>query len=1113
MSQTLSKADAGKLIREHRFDDLFIELGWDKDNLPPTALLLDDDSNLRAQLVAQKQGFVVATCNVTDWPARTERKKMLRKLSRSYYEHLLILCGENRQCWMVSIRPQNRPVRHVEVEWQENQNVQRLMEKLNGIVFDISEESNLGITDVVDRMRHAFMQNAEDVSRRFYGKFQTELKTFFGFIEGIQDQVSKKWYTALMLNRLMFIYFIQKRGFLDEDPNYLENRLQQTRSRYGPDEFHNRFYRHFLRRLFTEGLGTPIEERDKDLSELLGKVPYLNGGLFDIHEVEKQNKGIAIPDQAFEKLFDFFNQYQWSLDTRPTASGMEINPDVLGYIFEKYINNRADMGAYYTQEDVTGYIARNTIIPFLLNQAQKKCANAFDANSGIWRFLQEEPCRYIYDAVGQGCEIPNSEIPENIRCGLDEKAPNLLQRRKDWNQRTPEEFALPTEIWRETISRRQRYFDLKAKLKAGEIHDIDDLITYNLDIQLFAGDALDYEGSDFIEAFFTAIDGRDPLASNQKPQRGITILDPACGSGAFLFAALNVLEPLYEKCIDRMQEFVEDDDKRLQQRGGRKKYLRFRKTLKEVRCHPNKRYWIYKTIILKNLYGVDLMREAAEIAKLRLFLKLASEAEYRPDKDNLGLEPLPDIDFNIRSGNSLVGFSNLDAFRQFAEWDDGGQGKMDLSSGLVDEVQEQAQQVQNVANRFTESQDVGGAGYRQAKLDLSQQLEKLNEKLNDYLARQYGSSRNEDSYEEWLQTHQPFHWLAEFYGIMEEQGGFDVVIGNPPYIKMQKIKYLPKAMQKISCPNLYGHMVKRSLQFSKEDGRAGLIVMHNIAFGSEYKDVRETIMDGKAWFSFYSRIPQGLFTGADKARVRNSIFIHSRESNQETNPYHTTRIHRWRSKKREALFSLISYVPFSKTRVIPMLNAVQEEKIFEQPEQFPVGNIFIKSGKHKLYFKKTAYNYISVSPNSPPCFDSRGNQVSQAVLFSLAVSKKKYRDIFLLLFGGKLFFCYWLIYGDEFHFTKNNVRNFPLKISSISNSDMSQLLSLADKFAKSLQGVLSYKQNAGIKVGSYNTSKLWHITDQSDTIFLKYMIKEPDTVFQSIEDHAQSTFSTGSHDA
>jgi hypothetical protein len=102
----------------------------------------------------------------------------------------------------------------------------------------------------------------------------------------------------------------------------------------------------------------------------------------------------------------------------------------------------------------------------------------------------------------------------------------------------PAEYALPTEIWREVVARRKRYEEVHDKLAKGEIRGINDFITYNLDIRQLAQDVIETsEGPELLRAFYHAIEK-------------VTVLDPTCGSGAFLFAALNILEPLYEACLD-----------------------------------------------------------------------------------------------------------------------------------------------------------------------------------------------------------------------------------------------------------------------------------------------------------------------------------------------------------------------------------------------------------------------------------------------------------------------------------------------------------------------------------------------------------------------------------
>ncbi len=127
---------------------------------------------------------------------------------------------------------------------------------------------------------------------------------------------------------------------------------------------------------------------------LIGDIPYLNGGLFDPHALERANPEIDIPDAAFDALFSFFDAYQWHLDASEDSDGTEINPDVLGYIFEKYINQK-QMGAYYTKEDITEYIAKNTVIPYLFDQAKKDCAVAFAPGGYVWNLLRDNRDRYI----------------------------------------------------------------------------------------------------------------------------------------------------------------------------------------------------------------------------------------------------------------------------------------------------------------------------------------------------------------------------------------------------------------------------------------------------------------------------------------------------------------------------------------------------------------------------------------------------------------------------------------------------------------------------------------------------------------------------------------------
>ena len=524
-----------KYLKNFDFKPLFIEeLGWDRCGNQIDITL--DGNSFVLSAVAEKRGMVAFTCSFLPnghIPDYSTRRKIERQTAKSVHEHIIIYTdiGKTIQIWQWVKREAGKPTACREHVYHIKQPGDSLIQKILNLAVTLDEEETITIVDITGKTKTAF--DVEKVTKKFYDRFKNEHDSFLEFIEGIPDDELHRWYASVMLNRLMFIYFIQSKGFLNNDTKYLKNKLAEIRQ-----TGENNFYKDFLCPLFFEGFAKRETERSKETNKLLGKVPYLNGGLFLKHHIEElHGKQIYIADTAFEKLFEFFEQYQWHLDERPLRRDNEINPDVLGYIFEKYINQK-QMGAYYTKEDITEYISKNTVIPFLFDVARQKCKIAFEGEQSVWKLLQSDPDRYIYPAVKKGVENP---LPDEIAIGIKD-----VSKRTEWNKSAPAESALPTEIWREVVARRQRYEEVKSKILNGEILSINDLITYNLNIRQFAQDVIwNSEGSELLRAFYHAIEN-------------VTVLDPTCGSGAFLFAALNILEPLYEGCLDRMQVFLDE---------------------------------------------------------------------------------------------------------------------------------------------------------------------------------------------------------------------------------------------------------------------------------------------------------------------------------------------------------------------------------------------------------------------------------------------------------------------------------------------------------------------------------------------------------------------------
>ena len=979
-------------IQTGNFRELFItEMGW---NNPSGAVMLPeyiiDRRTFRIEQIADRSGFQILRCEVDEIPTSSVCRKLDTKLRRNAENYICIFTvpGTLHHLWVAPVKKvEKRDI--VLVDYDTIDKASFLFEKMEGLSFSLDETPT--ILDIIAKVQSAFIINSEKITKDFYTGFKKEHTNFAKFITGIDDHIAdkdnknKQWYTSVMLNRLMFCYFIQKKGFLDGKEHYLREKLEWTQKNEGEDRFFRKFYKGFLVNLFHDGLNAP--HHDSAFEDIYGHIPYLNGGMFDVHQIERDYAGLDIADEAFKSLFDFFDKWHWHLDDRMTANGRDINPDVLGYIFEQYINDRAQMGAYYTKEDITEYIGRNTIIPYLMDAVKRKDEKRFKADSNLWLFLRDSGDHYIYDAVKKGSGLP---IPEEIAAGIDTTQPDLLERRKQWNSRTPEPFALPTEIWRETIERLQRYESIKAKIENGEITAINDFITYNLDIRGFVYDYLAHTDDHlFVEHFYDAL------------QR-VTILDPTCGSGAFLFAALNILEPLYEVCLSRMEEF-----------HGQNPHL-FVKQLQEIKSkyRSNIQYFIYKSIILRNLYGVDIMVEATEIAKLRLFLKMVAVVDVDKRDPNLGLDPLPDIDFNIRCGNTLVGYATEKELE-----DDLVQGDMFAIDEFKEKIHNEMDIVAHVYKRFKEvqlSQNEDMATFKQAKHELQQRLQSLNDLLNKNM---YTAIANSSDYDAWLSSHQPFHWLAEFYEIINDNGGFDVVIGNPPYVV-----YAPKSFsynignqyKTRECANLYAFCIERSYIILNDRCRFGMIVPNSCISADKMSPVQKEITEGTdCWISNYAWRPSKLFEGANMLLA---IILNAKTQSPSVR---TSIYHRWNNEYRQFLFKCILYTDVTDIIIkgsipkVPSSIAVSIIKRMQESQRNVLMSSYtlVSPNNYYLYYFRAVLYWFKILDKKPILIED-GIETSTGEMKPLYFASYEQRNVIISLLSSNTYFLHYIIWSS-----------------------------------------------------------------------------------------------------
>jgi len=672
------------------FVRLFIDvLGWNRASAQ--ASWSDDaagETTFARRTVAELGG-VVAIQVVMDagWPDEQQRMRVWKHIASSHAENLLIFtdqrsgAGMSQWYWVKrdkhpdTGKPRLTSRRH---EYFKGQPVDLFASKLQAMVVELSELDASGRLPVLEAARRiAAALDVEKTTKKFFAAYQQQHLALLEHIHGIDNERDKRWYASVLLNRLMFVWFLQKKGFLHDQTgsprfDYLREQLHHSAQRGD-----NRFYGEFLAALFFEAFAKPEADRSPAALALTGRIPYLNGGLFLPHKLEldadhalRLGKTLHVADAAFKGVFGLFASFTWHLDDTPGGDADEINPDVLGYIFEKYINQKA-FGAYYTRPEITSYLADRSIHQLILER--------------------------VYEPA----------MPE---LGLKE-------------------------------------------IKFATVPDL-----------------------------LARMDARTALKLVNQVLPSITILDPAVGSGAFLVAALKSLINVYYAVVGRAELGASAE---------------LDKWLKAIRKnHTSVGYYIKRRIVTDNLHGVDIMEEACEIAKLRLFLSMVASVRRVED-----LEPLPNIDFNILPGNSLVGLMRVDA--QHFDRKNTAMTQMSLFAEtqarsftqLLVEKNRQLDTYRHHADRLGKTVDLRGlrdgidAEMRSANVVMNEMLRDEFEKYGikfeqatwDAAKRTLGKPKKRLVERVDIDAQTPFHWGYVFDDIVQKRGGFDIILANPPW--------------------------------------------------------------------------------------------------------------------------------------------------------------------------------------------------------------------------------------------------------------------------------------------------------------------------------------------
>ncbi|HEC1216769.1 TPA: class I SAM-dependent DNA methyltransferase [Campylobacter jejuni] len=364
----------------------------------------------------------------------------------------------------------------------------------------------------------------------------------------------------------------------------------------------------------------------------------------------------------------------------------------------------------------------------------------------------------------------------------------------------------------------------------------------------------------------------------------IKICDPAVGSGHFLVSALNVMLSIYDELNLFDEEFyleVQNDEILITGRKG--EFIEYKRpSTPKDKAHliQQELFHTKKDIIENNLFGVDINPNSCEITKLRLWIELLKHSFYQSfgDENYHDLKTLPNIDINIKCGNSLVSYfetgKSLNHYPNIKE----RMGKYkrivkDYKEGFYTDKSHINQEIKNLKISFKNF--CFADKFKKEMKSFNDKCEKYSKKYGNFLAvddenlkffvsanltlfdfdekeatKEFANLKKEYDNIFNLESNHPFEWRFEFPEILDDDGnfkGFDLIIGNPPYIKEAENKELFANTKKLRTyqgkMDIWYHFVGRGFDILKNNGYLAFIATNNWVTNSGAKKLRNIVLE------------------------------------------------------------------------------------------------------------------------------------------------------------------------------------------------------------------------------------------------------------------------------
>jgi len=525
-------------------------------------------------------------------------------------------------------------------------------------------------------------------------------------------------------------------------------------------------------------------------------------------------------------------------------------------------------------------------------------------------------------------------------------------------------------------------------------------------------------------------------------------------------------------------------------------------------------YW-RRWVVEECIYGVDINPLAVELAKLSLWILCMAKNE-----------PLSFLNHHLKRGDSLVGAKVSEIGTYPAKQDRAKHSAQlsvfsgDANFGLA--VKRAVTDYAAIAS--TDSKVIEHVAEKRALLDeIDTVLEPYKAICDLHVDAQLVDDISEWQYGELIRrrdltralpdgpTSGYFHWELEFPSIFlsrlgqtekgaEESGGFDVVIGNPPYadIHPKLSSFLTRHYDSANSGDLYTLFLELMTDFTGTQSYGGMVLPLSITFSSSMETIRAKIKRSRGqWkISSFDRIPDALF--GSNVRTRNSIAIVQPSVSGQRHLF-TSNLLRWFARERSGIFSNLH---FHRADAIPdcglgwpKLGSDIQSGVLSGllGKSARLSEIFVKSG-YPVWFSQTAYNWLTATRKLPPIYDQSGNLVSQTKYGCVYLSSEDRAWFTLSILTSNFAFWFWLVYGDGFDLTKKLLGSIPLLPSSFSPGAYAKLVDLGKTMQQEMEKHTVYKWNAGKKVGNFNLRLCRATTEAIDNIIFTETGYGPDAM-------------------